>query len=195
MVWVFFLCVYWAKERYFEGDRETHFSIRCLPIIFFLSILFDLTFQMFIRVKWFCNLGSCCTSLPRVLHSLAGRWVSVTLWNGILNREKGRGRREKETLWLINNSCSADDLWIAVVNRLLWLLNQLYYMPVRKKKMTNDSVVGAISIQLVVASSRLMNEKLDSVMIFVWNAFHFCWRGEYCKWCTIRHQNPLLLPQ
>ncbi len=154
-------CCEGGKRRKKISNNKTIKHYSCLPS-FSLPILFDSTLQMFIRVKWFDSIGSRRAFLPRVLLSRAGSWVmtNASAWhNGMAffffkTARKGRGRREKETLWSINNSCSADDLWIAVVNRLLWLLNQLYYTPAREKKMTNDSIVGAISIQVVVASRK-----------------------------------------
>lgn len=113
----------------------------------------------------------------------------MTLLNGVLNSKKGRGRRQNETLRSINYSCSADDLWIAVVNSLLWHLNQLYYMPAWKAKwpMTPSPVHSdppCCGEQKTM--SRFTNGMLEFAR-FVWNTFHICWRWRYCKWCTIRH--------
>lgn len=122
--------------------------------------------------------------------------LCVTLWNGVFKqREKGRGRRKTETLGPINNSCSADDLWIAVVNRLLWLLNQLYYMPARNRKWPMTPLLLQFNLLWLAKGGektrRLMNGKLDFVRIFVWDVFHLRWRGKFfLKWCIIRHQNP-----
>ena len=130
--WVLFLCVCCAKDK----NSERNMGRKKIKTI-------QLNLQMFIRAEWFSNTASRRTFLPTVPHSLAGSWVlnNASAWHYrmaffffFLNSEKGRGRREKDALWSINNSCSADDLWIAVVNRLLWLLNQLHYMPARKKK-------------------------------------------------------------
>lgn len=110
-----------------------------------------------------------------------------------LNREKGRGRREKETLGPINNSCSADDLWIAVVNRLLWLLNQLYYMPARNRKWPMTPLLVQFNLLWLGGRGGGSSWMGSSTLLWYLSGMPFISADEgifFFKWCIIRHQNP-----
>lgn len=93
-----------------------------------------------------------------------------------------------------------------MVNRLLWLLNQLHYTPAEKKTTENDQWVhhGAISIQLNSNKKEEGKKKEREppwirsptlLWYLLGTAFISVERGGYCKRCTIRQPNPFLVPQ